>query len=155
MATEKWIAGSGQGLKWGNAFGAEIQSLQNGYAVLSSVTVSNGTPLDIFADVDILAGTTVTTIAPAFLSLYLFPLLRSGSVYGDGSLTTTPALVTPVSTYLVDSVGFPVGTITISGMWRGVIIPPGTFKFALWSQAGVTLDAGVTSQYRTYNRQVS
>ena len=57
MATEKWIAGAGQGLTWGDAFStATLNSIANGNAILSDIAITNGTALDIFADVSIALG---------------------------------------------------------------------------------------------------
>lgn len=161
MATEKWIGGSGQGLTWGAAFGTELQSLVNGNAVISSVSIANGTPLDMFADVDFHCGSVTTTGSP-FLSLYLYDLLDDGTTYGDGRFGTTAAGPPPSQYFAGILVLPPAGTGTLSGKFRnplsgqpGIIIPPGTFKFVLFNSAGVTLPASaITCDYRTYNRQV-
>lgn len=156
MATEKWIAGSGQGLTWGSAFGSEINSLVSGDAVLSSVSIANATPLDIFADVSLIAAATATTVAPGFVGLYLYPLNEDGSTYGDGVLTTTPAAYTPPSCYYVGSIGLQIAASTyISGMVRGIILPPGTFSFVMLNSAGVNFGSTMTCKYRTYNRSVA
>jgi len=159
MATEKWIAGSGQGLTWGNAFGAEINaaSFNNGNAVLSSVSITNGTALDMFADLSFLAGSTVTTVAPAFLGFYLYPLGQDGSTYGDGNLPTSQAAYTPPQTYLIGNMGFrAAASTTIAGVLLRIIIPPGTFSFGLFNQAGVAIpSSGNVCKYRTYNRSIA
>jgi hypothetical protein len=48
MATEKWVAGASG--DWVAAFGSEINSLPNGDAVQSSITVANFTNLDELMD---------------------------------------------------------------------------------------------------------
>lgn len=155
MATEKWVAGSGQGLTWGSAFSTEINSIVNGNAILSSISITNGTALDIFADVSFVAGATVTSAAPAYLGLYLYPLNEDGSTYGDGRFSSS-ATGPPPSNYFVGSIGFAAAaSTTIAGVFSRIILPPGTFKFVLYNQAGVSLASSNTCDYRTYNRSIS
>jgi hypothetical protein len=155
MAVEKWIGGSGQGLTWGSAFGTEINTLASGNAVISTVSISNGTPLDIFADVSyVQTGAAFTTAAPAFLGLYLYPLNNDGSTYGDGRFGSSAAGPPPAN-YGVGSISFAAAaSTTIFGVWSRIVLPPGTFKFLLYNQAGITLVAA-TCNYRTYNRSIA
>jgi hypothetical protein len=156
MATEKWIGGAGQGLTWGSAFGTEINSLTSADSVLSSVVIANGTALDIFADLSLIAAATATTVAPSYVGIYLYPLNEDGSTYGDGVLTTTPAAYVPPSCYYVGSIGLRAAASTyISGMVRGIILPPGSFCFAMYNAAGVNFGSTMTCKYRTYNRSVA
>src|ERR1700735_575628 len=128
MATEKWIGGSGQGLTWGGAFSTEINSLANGNAILSTVSITNGTSLDIFADVSFVAGATVTTFAPGYLGLYLYPLNEDASTYGDGRFGSSAA-GPPPSNYFVGTISFAIAAgTTIAGVFSRIILPPGTFK---------------------------
>lgn len=155
MATEKWVAGSLQGLTFGNAFSAAtLNSIVNGNAILSDLQIDNSSALDIFADVSFIGGS-VTTTSPAFLGLYYYPLLDDNATYGDGRFGTSAA-GPPPSAYYVGSIGLPVGTQAITGMVRGIILPPGKGKFLIYNQAGVTLAGlgGNTCKYRTYNRSV-
>jgi hypothetical protein len=156
VTTEKWIAGSGQGLSWGSAFSTEINSLGSGNAVLSGISgITNGTALDIFADISFVAGATVTTAAPANLAFYLYPLNEDGSTYGDGRFGSAAA-GPPPSNYFVGSIGFAAAASTaIAGVVTGIIIPPGTFLFVLMNNAGVALPSSNTCKYRTYNRAVA
>jgi len=155
MATEKWIAGSGVGFTWTAAFGTEINSLASGNAVLSSVSITNQTALDIFADISYVAGATVTTVAPNNLAFYLYPLNEDGSTYGDGRFASTAA-GPPPSNYFIGSIGFAAAaSTTIAGIVTGIIIPPGTFSFLLMNNAGVQLAASSNCKYRTYNRSVA
>ena len=155
MATEKWIAGSGQGLTWGSIFGTEINSLANGNAVLSSVSVTNGTALDMFADVSFVAGATITTVAPNFLGVYLYPLNEDGSTYGDGRYGSAAA-GPPSANYWVGNIAFnAASSTTVVGMLEKIVIPPGTFSLVLYNQAGATLASSNTCKYRTYNRSVA
>lgn len=158
MATEKWIAGSGVGFTWTNAFnsGDINQTIANNNAVLSGIVIANQTALDIFCDISFDAGAAVTTVAPGYLGFYLYPL-GLGTFYGDNAFTTTPSAGPPPSNYAVGSIGFPIAaSTTIHGVVTGIIMPPGSFKFLLYNQAGVTLPTtGNSCQYRTYNRSVA
>ena len=157
MSTERWIAGSGQGLTWGNAYTAAstFNSIVNGNAIISDLQIDNSTALDIFADFGFNGGS-VTTVAPNYIGVYLYPLNSDGSTYGDGRFGSSAA-GPPPSTYYVGSIGLPVGTQALDGTIRGIILPPGKFKFLIYNQAGVTLagSGGNTLLYRSYNRSVT
>ncbi len=155
MSTEKWIAGSGQGLTFGSAFtGSTLNSIANGNAILSDLQIDNSTALDIFADVSFI-GASITTAAPNYIGIYFYPLLDNSSTYGDGRFGTSAA-GPPPGNYLVGTMGFPVGTQAPTGAVRGIILPPGKGKFVLYNQAGVALSSsGNTLLYRTYNRSIA
>lgn len=156
MATEKWIGGSGQGLTYGNAFGTEVNSLANGNSILSSVSIANGTPLDIFANVSASFGSITAGSGAPFIGLFLYPLNEDGTTYGDGRFATTAAGQPPT---LYAQQPFPCiagNTGTVVGTVSRIILPPGTFSFVLWNNSGVALaSSGNAIKYRTYNRQVS
>lgn len=155
MPTEKWIAGSGQGLTWGDAFStATLNSIVNGNAILSDLSITNGTALDIFADISIALGS-ITAVAPNYVSLYLYPLNKDGSTYGDSRFGSSAAGPPPAN-YFVGAIGFPTGAAAITGSIRAIVLPPGTFKFVFYNQAGATLagSSGNTCQFRTFNRSV-
>lgn len=155
MATERWIAGSGVGLTWSSAFSTEINSIVNGNAILSSIAITNGTALDIFADISYVAGGTATTAAPNYLGFYLYPLNEDGTTYGDGRFGSSAA-GPPPGNYFIGSIGFAAAaSTTIAGVVRGIVMPPGTWKPVLYNASGATLDSGPTCKYRTYNRQVT
>jgi hypothetical protein len=156
MATEKWIAGSGQGLTWGDAFStATLNSIVNGNAILSDLSITNGTALDVFADVSIALGS-ITAAAPNYIGMYLYPLNKDASTYGDSRFGTSAA-GPPPGNYWVGNMGFPTGAAAITGAVTRIILPPGTFKFVFYNQSGATLvgSSGNTCQYRTYNRSVA
>ena len=49
----------------------------------------------------------------------------------------------------------PTGTAANEGTIRGIILPPGQFKWVIYNQLGVTMAGSAnTAKYRTYNRQV-
>ena len=155
MATEKWIAGSGAGLTWADAFStATLNSIASGNAILSDVAIANGTPLDMFCDISV-ALASAPFASPNYLGLYLYPLNKDGASYGDGRFGTSAA-GPPPSNYYCGSIGLVAATQAQTGALTGIIIPPGTFKFVLYNQGGAALAAsGNTCQYRTYNRQVA
>lgn len=154
MATERWIGGNLQGLTWGDAFStATLNSIAAGNAILSDLSLVNGTTLDIFADVSI-ALASAAFVAPNYIGIYLYPLNKDGSTYGDGRFGTSAA-GPPPSNYYVGSIGIVAATQAQEGSLSRIILPPGTFKFVLYNQGGVALAASSnTCQYRTYNRQV-
>lgn len=157
MATEKWIAGSGVGLTWStaNTSGTLYNALANGNALLSDLDITNGTALDIFADLSWLAGGTATTASPAYLGFYLYSLGQDGTTYGDGRFGTAAA-GPPPGGYFVGSIGFPTGAgTTIAGVARNIVIPPGTFRFLVYNQSGVALANTNVFKYRTYNRSIA
>ena len=90
MSVEKWIAGSGVGLTWTSIDGSsQLDSLASGNAIQMDA-ITNGTALDIFADVSIALGSAAFA-APNTVGIYLFPLDQDGSVYGSGSFASAAA----------------------------------------------------------------
>ncbi len=154
MATEKWIAGSGQGLTWGTLDTTALNSLVTNNALMSGTAITNGSALDIYADLDLVLAS-AAFIGPNFIGIYLYPLAADGSTYGDGRFGTA-AVGPPPSNYYVGSIGIVAATQTQSGQLCGIILPPGSCKFVVYNQGGVTWAAsGNTLKYRTYNRAVT
>jgi hypothetical protein len=156
MSVEKWIAGAGVGLTWTDAFStATLNSIVNGNAILSDLNITNGTALDIFADLSIALGS-ITAAAPNYIGIYLYPLNKDGTTYGDGRFGTSAA-GPPPGNYWVGNIGFNTGAAAIVGNLTRIILPPGSFKFVFYNQAGATLvgSSGNTCQYRTYNRSIA
>ena len=156
MATEKWISGSGVGLTWTAAFSTEINSIVNTNAILSSVSIANGTPLDIFADIWIALGSITSGAGAPYIGFYLYPLNQDGSTYGDGRFGSSAAGPT-ASQYFVGAVPLvPSVTQAQEGAVTGIIMPPGTFSFVAYNLSGSTLaSSGNAIKYRTYNRSVA
>lgn len=159
MTTERWISDAvGQGLNWGNAFGEEINSasFHTGNSVLSSIQIANNTALALYCDLSFLAGAPVTTLAPAFLGFFLYPLGEDGATFGDGYMPTLQSAFAPPTNYAIGQIGFRQSTNTIiAGVLTGIIMPPGIFSFGLYNQSGVDLPvSGNVCKYRTYNLQV-
>ena len=156
MATEKWIAGT-VGLTWANAYTAAstFDSIANGNAIISDLQLDNSTNLDIYCDVSIALGS-VTVAAPNYVGLYLYPLNADGTTYGDGRFSSSAA-GPPANPYWVGNFVVPTGANANEGTVRGIIMPPGKFKFLIYNQLGVTMggSGGNTIKYRTYNRSVA
>lgn len=158
-----WTAGNGQGLSWGTAInGSDLASLASGSTVLSSVAdIANGTYLDQFADISVeLTISSATPSAGAVLELYLAALLGDGSTYGSGEMssggviTRAPALM-PVGTIPLQS---SVATTLLAGFIQGIVLPPGSFRFALYNGSGITLSSTAGNnavKYRTYNQNLN
>jgi len=159
VGTSAWVAGNGQGLTYGTAgfTAANFNSLATGSVVLAASAISNVAPLDIYADVSfsLVVGATTTTVS--YLALYIMPLNADGTTYGDGTGSGTTA---PTATYLASTAQVVSGVTTgnaIQGTFRGVILPPGSFKFAIVSQLGITLNSAAAAvvDYRTYNENLN
>lgn len=154
MATEKWIAGSGQGLTWGSLDTTGLNSIANGNAILSATQVDNSSALDIFADVEVVLAS-LAVIAPNYVGVYFYPLNSDASTYGDGRFGTAAA-GPPPSTYSVGTIVMVAATQAQQGVLRGIILPPGKGKFVLYNQTGVSFaSSGNTLKYRTYNRSIT
>lgn len=159
MATEKWIGGSGVGFTWTAAFsGTDLTgAIANASSLLSSVAdITNQTSLDIFCDFSISLGS-ITTAAPNYLGVYLYPLNEDGTTYGDGNFVAgTIKAATPSATYFKGSIIVPAAAATVSvGTLTGIIMPPGSFRFCIQNNLGAsTATTANTYKYRTYNRQV-
>ena len=153
-----WVAGAGAGLTWTTAInGADLATLASGSTALSSAAdIANQTALDLYADV--LVRLTIGAATPAigaFLGLYLVPLLDDGATYGDGELASggtmaraypfPPAATLPLAN---------VATTLLAGFAQGLVIPPGSFRLALYNGGtGITLSATAGNnvvRYRTY-----
>lgn len=155
MATEKWIAGSGQGLTYGDAFStATLNSIASGNAILSDLQIDNSSAFDMFADLSIVLAS-AAFVAPNFIGIYLYPLNKDASTFGDGRFGTSAA-GPPSSCYYVGTIGLVAATQAQEGTLVRIVLPPAKFKFVLYNQGGVAFaGSGNTAQYRTYNRSIA
>jgi hypothetical protein len=158
-----WTAGNGVGFTWSTAINeADLESLANGSTVLSSVSdITNQTALDLYADISVrLTVSSATPPAGASLVLYLAALLDNGSTYGDGSLTSGSTITrappyAPVGVIPLESSA---AATLLAGFIQGILIPPGSFRFALYNNSGAALSATGSNNivmYRTYNLQLN
>lgn len=156
MATERWIAGSGVGFTWTTIINSsDIVAIPNQSSVLSSVSdIANQTALDVYADLSFTMPST-TTAAPNKLDFYIFPLNSDGATYGDAQFSAgSQSTKTPSPSLWCGTFVLPVGTQVIDGAITGIVIPPGSFRFLMQNNSGVTLSSGIV-RYRTYDLQVT
>lgn len=150
-----WTAGNGVGFTWSTAIAsANMASMTNGQSVMDSTDITNQTALDMFADISIsLAISSSTIAAGANIAIWLYALNQDGTTYGDNHLTTSAATVTSSAPPIASIPCFAAATQTsIIGNITGIIIPPGTFRWAMQNNSGFTLTSGTqTVKYRTYN----
>ncbi len=154
-----WVAGNGVGFTWTTAInGSDLASLANGSTVLSSVAdIANQTNLDIYADISVrLTVASATPPAGSYLGLFLVVLLDDGSTYGDGTMTSGSTITrappfAPIGIVPLESA---TGITLLAGVIQGAVIPPGSFRFALYNNSGAALHATAGNsvvRYRTYN----
>lgn len=150
-ASALWVAGSGVGLTWTDAFStATLNSIASTNAILSDLSITNGTALDKYMDVSIALASAAFTGTGINISIHLYPLNKDGSTYGDGKFGTSAA--GPVAYPPVATIPLVAATQAQTGTATGIVIPPGTFKIVFCNNGGVALaGSGNTCQYRTYN----
>ena len=158
-----WTAGNGVGFTWTTAInGSDLASLANGSTVLSSVAdIANQTNLDIYADISVrMTVGSATPPAGAWFGLYLVALLDDGATYGDGFLTSGSTITRAPPWSPVGSIPLETATAAtnLSGLVQGIVIPPGSFRFALFNGSGAALSStggNCIVKYRTYNMQLN
>lgn len=139
----KWKAPTGYSTAGFTA--SNFNSLANGSCVVAASAIANGTALDLFADVSFVLTVGGTTLSTSYLTLYILPLNRDGTTFGDNAATgSTP----PVGSYIAASLAVPAGVAsgsTIVGTFRNIVLPPRNFKFALANNLGVALNAAAAA----------
>jgi hypothetical protein len=160
-ATQKWVAGAGQGLTWGNIcttgdLAPSGTGLASNFAKQCSVIVTNGTALDLFADFS----ANLTSLTPGAgspsIGLTIYPLNADASTYGDGAFTAAAGAAGPpsVQTCAIPTLASVASVVVGTGSCRGVVLPPGSFVVTVWNNLGVAINNSPgTIQYRTYNYQ--
>jgi len=118
-----------------------LTSLANaGTAVGAAIT--NGSNLALLADLSIQLAS-ITSASPDYLEVHIIPLLGDGSTYAD-FFAGGPTLVVSISTTN--------GASAKALIARGIVIPPGTFKFGVVNEDGVTLSGTAPKcYYRLYD----
>jgi hypothetical protein len=153
MASVLWTARS----SWADALlASELSAIANASGVLSGATaVANGTARHLYADVSFrLASFTPT--AGGHIAMYLLPLLDDGTTYADGTTSGT-ATAQPTGTHFAGSFALRAVASAQNGMIRGIMIPPGTFKWYLINRSGASLATTTTAnivKYCTYAEEV-
>lgn len=153
-----WVAGNGVGLTWTTAINsADMVSLAASSSVVSSVAdIANGTALDQFADISFsLLIPSSTIVAGASIAFWIFLLNQDGTTYGDGQFTNgtqaakAPSF-TPAGAFQLVAAASQTALI---GSITGIVLPPGSFRWAMQNASGIGLTAGTqTVRYRTYNQ---
>jgi hypothetical protein len=154
-----WTAGNGVGYTWTAVMASgDMTSLVTGSTVLSSAaSITNQTAQDQFMD---LGGVwTVGSATPpsgAYIGIYLVPLNSDGTTFGTGEMTSGSTITRSPSGGLVCTMPLETAgaTTTLAGICTGIIIPPGSFRIAVFNNSGANLSAtpgNNTLLYRTYN----
>lgn len=160
---DNWVAGSGVGLTWTNAFGATDFSTSqptNGQVLMSTEVIVNGTALDKCMDISTRQSIASSTIvAGANFTYWLVALKADGATYWPpltaGAVAAStfappwspcwscPLYAAAAQTTLVGS---------SADMGSPIIISPGSFRLIVQNNSGFTLTATVQEHwYRTYN----
>lgn len=122
-----------------------LDSVANNAAALSTTDITNGSSLELFADVSLILGSINPSGAPA-VELHLRALTHNGTNFAD-VVTGAPTLVgaSPVTT----------GSSIKYVLWGGpnrIVIPPGTFRWGIVNRTGVTFaGSGNALQHRLYS----
>lgn len=148
---QKWVAGAGVGLTWTTAQGStDVDSITNTTVKASTTIIDNSSALDLYADLSISLGSITSGAGTPYFAVYLQPLNQDGTTYGDGVASGTTA---PAATYFVGTIMCPASaTAVITGTLRGIVIPPGSFRFTFQNMTGATLAGSANViKYRTYN----
>lgn len=105
----------------------------------------------LFADLLVDLGSAVfPALADNAIELYLIPSV-DGTNFPDFTGGGTVTDEQENNQYFVGSVTILQGTATYSGALRGVELPPGKFKLAIRSRAGVALNATNTLKWRPWS----
>lgn len=155
-----WVAGAGgSGLTYATSGFTltDFNSLAAANSVVAASAITNSSSLDLYADVSFSVVVGGTTTATSRMDLFLLPLNQDATTYGDGAAS---GATLPSVGYQVASVGVKTGVTNgnaVTGTWRGVVLPPGNFKFAVVNQLGVALNATSSAavSYRTYNENLN
>jgi hypothetical protein len=156
-----WTAGNGAGYTYTAVMASgDMTSLANGSTVLSSAaSITNQTAQDQFMDISgVWTVTSATPPAGAYIGVYLLPLNSDGTTFGTGELTSGATITRAPAAGLVCSLPQETAgaTTTLAGTCTGIIIPPGSFRIAVFNSSGAALSATAgnnTLLYRTYNIQ--
>jgi hypothetical protein len=168
--TTAWTGGTlNSGLGWTLANSAsDFQSLAGGKAALSSAAdLTNGTGLDQFYDLSFVGAIASTTLTSgANISIYLYMLLQNGTTYGDNSFTAGSGSTHTITATIIGQAPVAImpqaitgaGATVISGQAFGLLLPPGSFRFALANNLlpSTAFSAGTQSLYfRTYDQNLN
>lgn len=150
---EKW---SPANPSWVDIFGTasadlNIASFVQGYGILGSTVVDNSTNGNLYCDISYQCTSISPTGVPS-IGFYLLPLLADGSTYADGDSATTVVANQPTQTHWLGTLFLRTKASSAqNGMLRGLLIPPGKWKYYFVNNSGVTLPStGTVCQARFY-----
>jgi len=143
----KWAAGGLYGLTFTNVGFTltDFNSLANGSFIIADTTQTNGTSLDTHAQVSFQFTMGGTTTAGGAIKIFLLPLHRDGSTFGDN---TADGTTLPVG-YLWDEVPIKVGitsgnAIYGTSLWRP--LPFRDFRWGIGNTTGAAFNATSAAQ---------
>jgi len=119
----------------------ELNSLVDGGNIISA-SFNNTADLFVFEDVEILVKSVTTPAADAHIKLYILPSV-DGTNFADGSDSIDPADSNEVYTVLVRAVA-----ADQYHTFRGIILPPGFYKYLIMQELGVTMAATLNTLKR-------
>jgi hypothetical protein len=145
------------GLGWTALFGAEIATMANLNAVLSSVVITNGTGLDQLMDVS-MVGTIASSavVQGSGVTLWLAMLAADGSTYGDGKVSGSAggaAILPPWPCWTF----LPVQAATTTSLIVTIpflAVPPGSCKLIAQNQIGFAFSS-MQIYGRSYNQDLN
>jgi hypothetical protein len=152
MATNFLFSGAGvYSVAVANWLTTELNSLASstGNTLSTLGAAFQNTNAMIYADIEFLAGGTLTPSAGGFVEVWLLRSLDGGTNYEDGSATVAPAR--PADAIISVRSGT---TITPRAGASGIILPPGFYKPIARNQTGATLPAsGNLVRFAMYTEQ--
>jgi hypothetical protein len=149
----KWAAGALSGWStsanagFASADLAFFNSLASGSVVVASSAIANSTNLDLLGEVAVdFCPSANPTAGQAWVDVYLLPLGRDGTTYGDGTPSGAAQSVAPARQYLRKSIGirpvnsgFSAGTTVLHGVSEPFALPRGDFVLAVGPTMGAAL----------------
>lgn len=128
-------------------FTTELNSLADGANKLSAA-FDNSSNKYLFEDVVLLAKSVTTPTADAHAKLYILPAV-DGTNYAEGTDAIDPRDSNEVYTLQIRA-----AAADQYQVFRGVLIPPGLYKYLFMSEIGVAMAATLnTLKRRPYNTQ--
>lgn len=136
MTTSKWLGYNTPDVA---VAGATMNALANA-AYAYGAEIDNSTGLYLYGDLTLALSSAVTSVAPAFLSVFLLPNIDTNYVASAGA---------PGASYLAGTGSFTAGSLQFMQV-RGLILTPNKFKIVIQNNLGVALPATTTSVCSLY-----
>ena len=126
---------------------SDFTSRANNGFVLASSNLDNSTALDLELQVSFEFEVGGTTTTGACCYLFLMPLNRDATTFGDGTITGSvmPGFVPYRKETAQVAVGITAGNL-VRGTFDPIRIPPGVFRLGIGQSTGVALDATANAQ---------